>query len=74
MNFTRPTLVAPPLAPQCEGWELRVVPTDLTFTVVARRGAQVLRSEKLTADDVRNYDADARWAHALMLGRSKRGL
>lgn len=57
-------------------WTVRVVPepSGLTFTVVAFRGAQVIRAEKQTPEQVDHFNPSERWAHLLMLGRSKRGL
>lgn len=54
-----------PVAPdQVGGWKVLGVfhCQNLSWTVTARRGGQVLRAERLSQEQVRNFDAVKHWA------------
>lgn len=58
-TFEMPTTPA-----QRAGWQVLGVYHSVNgqYLVVARRGAQVLRIERLTADRVRTFDAESYWS------------
>lgn len=53
-----------PIAPETAGWTTPFVfhCQNLSWTVATRRGGQVLRVERLSPDQVRNFDANKEWS------------